>query len=610
METLLKKYCLDAYLNITSDEHLNEYIGDSDQRIKYLTGFTGSNGLAVTCKKNVFYTDSRYYIQAHKELKNYCLLKTQEKPLEDFLFEMEISRVGLNPRHFSYKYVNNLKNSLKKYKIEIIFVDEDFVEKLYPLPKREFKKIYSIENLKILDFYKKNKIPYEKLLYNEINENSLVVGKTCEEKIKEIRGFFKDDEEMIITELDTISWIFNLRGSDISYNPVFYSYASITQKEIKLFVNYQINLPDDITICKYNLFEEYVRNINKSVVISGSCNSLIDSLLTKKRFTTEIRDLQSVKTKEQLEGFNLAYILDGIALCKLFKHIEDNVIKDSSSSDICKNLTELNISENNTKETLSTDIKKINKLNGLTEIEISDMLLKIKSNFYGFKYPSFESIVGYQKNSAIVHYSAGHEIIKNGVVLLDIGSNYIFGTTDTSRTLFLGNPTEEFKRYYTIILKGQLRVLSQTFSLNTNGCILDFLTRMDLLNIKQNYGHASGHGVGHFLCVHENPPTLSPQFNQVLKINQVFSIEPGIYFEDKWGIRLENLVFTESVDETFLKLRDITYVPYQLNLIDMNMLNEDEIKFLNKLNKEIYDKLIDVVDCKEYLEKNTKFIDK
>lgn len=572
MDCLLKKYYLDAYLNITSDEHLNEYIGESDQRVKYLTGFTGSNGLAVTCKKNVFYTDSRYFIQAQKELKNYTLLKTQEKPLEVFFSDMEISRVGLNPRHFSYKYVNNLKILFKKYNIEIIYVNEDFVESIYPLPKSEYKEIYSIENLKILDFYKKNNISNEKMLYKEIDENSLVVGKTCCKKIQEIRNLLKEEEELIITELDTICWIFNLRGSDISYNPVFYAYASITQKDIKLFINTKLYISDEVTICKYDSFEQYIRNIDKNVVISGTCNAFIDSLIINKRYTSEIRDLQSIKTKEQLEGFNLAYILDGIALCKLFKYIENNIYKN------------------------------------ITELEISNMLLKIKSNFYGFKFPSFESIIGYQKNSAIVHYSAGDEIINDGVILLDIGSNYIFGTTDTSRTLFLGTPTKEFKKYYTLILKGQLRVLKQIYSIDTNGCILDFLTRLDLYNNKQNYGHASGHGVGHFLCVHENPPTLSTQFNQNLKINQVFSVEPGIYFENKWGIRLENLVFTEAIDENFMKLRNLTYVPYQLNLIDINMLDKDEITFLNLLNEEIYDKLINFVECKEYLQINTKHI--
>ncbi|WUR02422.1 xaa-Pro aminopeptidase 1 (AMPP) [Vairimorpha necatrix] len=582
INSLLNKYNLGGYINITADEHLNEYIGPSDKRVEFLTGFTGSNGLAVTCKNNALFTDSRYYLQAEKELTNYKMKKMGIDSLEEYLRDnIEIKRVGLNPRHYTTEYIKTLTENLSKHAIELVQITEDFVDEIYAhKPVRIFNKVYSIENYKICDFYKEN---FKRLginenyrnfmIYKDLEENAIICGKTYQEKIKEIREEINEDEELIITEMDTICWVFNLRGSDIKYNPLFYAYASLNKKEVRLFCNAEIKL-ENVEICKYEDFENFLfKNTNKFVV-SNTCNGYLNSLLKSPKYTDKIRLCQSQKTREELEGFNLAYILDGVALNKLFVWI--------------------------------------NKNENVTEKQVSEKLDEIKSEFYGYKFPSFESIVGAGSNSAIIHYSAGEEQIKNDqICLLDVGSNYIFGTTDTSRTLFLGKVNEKIKTMYTKILKGQIRAMSQIYPKNINGCIIDSLTRLDLWNKFENYGHASGHGVGHFLCVHEGPPTLSYNFNSKILLNQVFSIEPGIYYDGEFGIRLENLVFSQEVDDKFMRLVNLTYVPYQWNMIDSSLLEEEEINNINSVFEKIREKILPLISTeeeREYLLKNTSKI--
>lgn len=580
MEEFFTKFNLGAYLNITADEHLNEYIGDSDKRVELLTGFTGSNGLAVTCRRNALFTDSRYFIQAKKELKNYELKKMGEDNLEDFInSNIDIKRVGLNPRHFSYTYIKDLVKNLKKHNIELIQITEDLVDTIYAHKKeRIFNPIYSIENYKIYDFYKQNLKKFginekykEFMIFKDLPEDAIICGKTYQEKLEEVRKLLEDDEELIISEMDTICWIFNLRGYDIKYNPLFYSYACINKKEAKIFSRGKINL-EKVVFLKYEDFESYLLSIKNKVVVSNTCNGYIDSLLSNHKFTSKVRELQSIKTKEELEGFNLAYILDGIALNRLFLWM--------------------------------------NNIQNITEKDVAHKLEEIKSEFYGYKFPSFESIVASGANSAIVHYSAGDKNIQNDeICLLDVGSNYIFGTTDTSRTLFIGRPTKKVKKMYTKVLKGQMRAIRQIYPKNINGCIIDSLTRLDLWDNLENYGHASGHGVGHFLCVHEGPPTLSYNYNNKILVNQVFSVEPGIYYEEEFGVRLENLVYTSEINEKFMELVNITYVPYQLDLIDTSMLQDNEVDFINKIFAHIQEKLTPFLTDKEelkYLMKNTK----
>lgn len=589
IEDLMRQHNIGAYLSRTGDEHLSEYIGDSDKRVKFLTGFTGSNGIAVTCSQNALYTDSRYYIQAERELKDYKLMKTTDAPLDEYLGNvLEIRRVGLCTKLFSDRFVKNLKEKLSKRNIELIPFENDLVDACWEdKPNREFREIYSIEELSLFEYFEKNlgeeKVFEDLLIESNLSKESKLVSKKYKEKLEEVRNIIEEDEILIVSELDTIAWLFNLRGSDIEYNPVFYSFSAISKKECLLFTNGSVTL-EGVETHPYDSFYTFLKGITLKVVFSGGCNAFISHLFPNHRMVESLRKIQSVKGGVEVEGFNLAYILDGIALTKLFEFVEK--FTEEGEKGISEKLTEKGISE---------------KLN------------EIKSNFVGYNGPSFGTIAGVGENSAVVHYEAGDkEVTKDTNVLIDSGSNYFFGTTDTTRTLFLGEPPEEFKKDFTRVLKGQLRTMCGIFPVGVSGGILDGLTRLDLWKEKKSYGHAAGHGVGHFLCVHESPPTLYPGGVDGVIPNQIFSVEPGYYKDGEYGIRIENLVLSQDIGDGFMQFKNITYVPYQLNCIDLNLLSDEEIEEINKISQEIRRVLGKFIkegeDGFEYLMRNTERI--
>ncbi|KAF9761925.1 putative Xaa-Pro aminopeptidase P [Nosema granulosis] len=582
MEDLMKKHNIGAYITRTGDEHLSEYIGDSDKRVKFLTGFTGSNGIAVTCKDSVLYTDSRYYIQAERELKGYKLMRSTDTPIEEYLSNtLENRRVGLCPRFFSGRYYKIIKEKFAKKGLELVSFKNDLVDEIWKdKPERIFKEIYSIENFSLEDFYSKN-LGEENLFKDTPITKSIpkrVVSMNYKEKLEKVRNLIGDDETLIISELDTIAWLLNLRGDDIEYNPIFYSYLVITKRMCHLFVNSKIAL-EDVKIHNYCDFcASFIDVITNKVVFSGDCNAFITNKFPTHRTIEDIRMLQSIKGEAEIEGFNLAYILDGIALTRLFEYVESNY-------------------------------------KSLDEKTVADKLNEFKSIFAGYNGPSFGTIAGAGENSAVVHYEAGDKQLENDMPLLvDSGSNYTFGTTDTTRTLFIGKPSDEFRKDFTLVLKGQLRAMCGTFPVGVSGGILDGLTRLDLWKQKRNYGHAAGHGVGHFLCVHENPPTLYPNSSDAVKPSQIFSIEPGFYKDGEYGIRIENLVLSQDVGDGFMQFKNITYVPYQLDLIDLEMLTDEELDQINSLSREIRRVLERYIEkgsrVHEYLIKNTKELKK
>ncbi|EOB13668.1 Xaa-Pro aminopeptidase 1 [Nosema bombycis CQ1] len=520
-------------------------------------------------------------------------MKTTDKPIEEYLVDViKIKRVGLCTKLFSKKFYDSLKFKLEDKVIELVSFENDLVDQIWQdKPKRVFNEVYSIENELLYEFYEANLKNYEDVLIKgDLSKSTKLVHLKFEEKLKKVRKCIKDDEMLIITELDTISWLFNLRGSDIEYNPVFYSYAAITQKDCKLFLNGKLRDNDTIkdinnndistslfAILKYDDFDSFLNEIKETVVFSGSCNAYISLKFPNSKTIDDIRKLQSIKGIEEIEGFNLAYICDGIALTRLFEIIEKNY-------------------------------------KCFTEKDVANKLHELKKSFKGYTGPSFSTIAGVGSNSAIVHYEAGDKPLENNQpLLIDSGSNYIFGTTDTTRTLFIGKPTVEFKNDFTRVLKGQLRAMTGIYPHNVTENVVDALTRIDLWKNKEDYGHASGHGVGHFLCVHESPPTLSPYGFGKISPSQIFSIEPGLYKDGEYGIRIENLVLSEDIGDKFMRFKNITYVPYQLDLINLDLLTDEEIESLNGISKEIrrvLEKYLKDTEGYEYLIKNTRKLSK
>ncbi|KCZ79304.1 hypothetical protein H312_03309 [Anncaliia algerae PRA339] len=582
MINLLKKKGLSAYIIKISDPHLSEYISESDKYLEKVTGFTGSNGLAIISEKeNVMYTDGRYFIQALEQLKDFKLKKynIDEKVTEYLKNNFSESRIGIDKRMISYSYMKDLKEELKKAKIEIVHLNVN--EIVTGLPERKFNTIIDLEEVKVSDFFIKNSNPEIEsknlvALFNdnpEINTLLLnahnVTGSRREEKIKSIREKLEHDA-LFVAQLDTIAWILNLRGNDIPYSPVFYAYLVIDRHNTTLFTDAELNI-DNIQVKKYAEIEEELKKYEK-IEISGECNSYLVELIKDFSFTDDLNEAKSIKNDVELEGIKLAHILDGAALNLLFGWYEKNA----------------------------------NKIT-MTEKDMGGKLLSIKQTIGGFKEESFGSICGSGKNAAIIHHEAGDNKINNEeILLLDSGSQYYFGTTDVTRTLHFGTPTKEEITNYTRVLKGFLLAKNIYIPQKTKLSAIDAIARVFLWQNQLNYEHGTSHGVGHFLNVHESPP----EYNESLKPNQVLSIEPGYYLKDKYGIRIEDLVYV-SKENDFLRFNSLTVVPFHMKLIDESMLTKEEINQINEYSKFVRNKLKDILkgtDGYDYLMSNTEKI--
>lgn len=594
VKSIISENNLDCYVLFNSDCHLNEYIGPKDRRVPLISNFKGSNATVVISKEPCLITDSRYYIQAESESK----FPLYKEDLFSYIALKGYKRVSFDTRTISSTRFKKLLEKFEEKSIKFIFTDFQYQIKV---EEKESKIIY-LENYNLGDFLgfpklhhtvKTNYSAIDKLVQSSLTETDFAIKKTKEDlnieslniedstivhngvhanpliigylkflgfenfngnvtgtfyqdKIKILRSLI-DDKTLIVTELDTICWILNLRGNDIEFNPLFYSYLIIDQISVTLFTDKVVKL-DDITVKKYNEFEKQLTKlVNEEVIISGDCNQFIYSQFHNIEKTDKIRSLQASKNEIELCGMALAYFFDGLALTELFSFIENN-----------KNFTEKDLS---------------NKLD------------EIKRNFPGYVQPSFETISSTGTNAAIVHHEAGSTVVdKNNVYLIDSGSQYYFGTTDTTRTLFFGKEVpKDLKHDFTLVLRGQLNAMMKNYEKGSKYLEIDEISRSFLKKENKDFGHATGHGVGHFLCVHEHPPVVYPGAKEEIVENQVFSIEPGYYKEDEYGIRIENLVISRKSENGF-KIQNITLVPYQNAMVEIEMLTENERKFYNGIN--------------------------
>lgn len=308
----------------------------------------------------------------------------------------------------------------------------------------------------------------------------------------------------------------------------------------------------------YYKFEKFLQCIrNKKVKIGKNVNAFIyDTLVTNKNvvlFSDMISDLKSIKNRTELFGFVLSHIYDSIALCKLFDWMDYKLI-------------------NNEK---------------ISEAEVSTQLISFKEKNKGFKSPSFETISAYAGNGAIIHHRGGNDEVKrDNLYLIDSGSQYVFGTTDVTRTICLGEPSLEQKNNFTTVLKGQINAMLANIPNKSLGSVLDTITREPIWKLEYTYPHGTGHGVGHFLNVHESPPTIGTSEAR-LQTDMVFSIEPGYYKENEYGIRIEDLVVTRKKSKNYLKLINLTLVPLQKKMIHEDLLTNDQKDYLLEFNAKV-----------------------
>ncbi len=553
LQEQMKKENIDAFIVYSADPHMSEYLPEEWLERAWLTGFTGSAGFAVvTQNKAALWTDGRYFVQAPAELEGSGieLMKDGVEGTPNYIdwIKSEIPEngtVAVNALATANTNWELLEQKLASKNIKV--VDQPLLKELWTERTLQGKKnpvfVHPVER----------------------------AGKSVQEKLLAIGQKMEDQEASvhIISSLDDVAWTLNLRGSDVQSNPVFLGYIIMTKNEAILFVDLEKLQPEarkqldeaGVKMMPYDEFFSHLKTIkNEKILISPNTNqSVFDALAADNTFIKAPVPgnlMKAQKNETELEGFRTVMQRDGVAMVNFLYWLTHQAGKEE--------MTEYTIGE---------------KLHGFR---------KASKNFVG---DSFNPIVGYQGNGAIVHYSAKKEgskdVSNSGSILVDSGGQYLEGTTDITRTLALGAVSDEFKRDSTLVLQGMIRLSMVKFPKGTKGVHLDAIARLPLWMNGKDYAHGTGHGVGSFMNVHEGPQNIRKDMNaQDLLPGMVCSNEPGFYVENEYGIRHENLVAvkeaTTTVSGTFYEFETLTVCPFFTDTIVKDMLSEEEVEWLNK----------------------------
>ena len=572
MRTLMKERGYDAYIIPHGDQHNNEYIAESDERIKFISNFSGSNGLGlVTNDVALMWTDGRYYIQIEKEL--YPGWKMKKMSGDDESLSLYIlknvpknSTIGMDFSLFSQETAISLKAKLREY----IFIDDtnNLIDDIWGTLKPK----YNCNKIIILPVEFTGETVFNKYNIVDLALQSIIESDEDLNKFKNYR--------MLISRLDDIAWLLNLRGDDIPYNPVFFSYALFCKNSdelsVKLFINK--NKVDSPEILKY--LEENKIQLYDYKQIFDELENTSDDLITfldeestnhriyqkiinlkkgKLNFIEEdiIEDIKSVKNKVEIEGYRKANLKDSVSLIKFFSWLEEELVT--------KNRVDLN------------------------EYQVCIENKKARENQENFMGESFAPICAVGANAAIIHYEPNKDLHsdlnKDLIFLCDTGAQYKDGTTDITRTVHYGKPTKREKEMYTRVLLGNLSLERLIFKKGKTFAHLDMVPRSYLLMVGEDYLHGTTHGVGHFLNVHEGP------YGKALKVGNILTNEPGYYEKDNFGIRIENEVLVVEKDEKKLGFENLTFVPYERNLIDMDLISNDFKDYIDNFHKKCFEKL-------------------
>ena len=570
---------IDACIIPSSDPHQSEYVADHWKSRQWISGFTGSSGtVVITTKHAGLWTDSRYFIQAEEQLKGSGIelhkLGIPHTPeYLDWMKENLLpgSKVGLDGRLFSVGQVRKLAKHFSDQKIDLD-TNCDLIGQIW------------------LD---RPSLPLSPVFEHEVK----YAGSSREEKMGKVREKMGGSDFYLISTLDDIAWLFNLRGSDVECNPVFYAYAVIGRDAAWLFVEIA-KLPEalkmtlnqeGIIIHPYGEMENFLNKLpaGQTIIIDlGSTSNQVFNAIPKESVREGdniIAPLKAIKNPVEIQHCKNIMVRDGIALLRMFMWLE---------------------------QTLEERL--------VPETEVAEKLIECRRALGNYVGESFDAIVGYNSNGAIVHYRPEPgicaEIQKKGILLVDTGGQYLDGTTDITRTIALGIPTKEQITDFTLVLKGHIALCRAKFPKGTTGVQLDTLARMFLWQHHLNYGHGTGHGVGFFLNVHEPPQGFSPVVNTpraniAFEPGMLTSNEPGLYKTGQYGIRTENLVLCVEDGKSdfgeFYGFENVTLFPIDLSLIDKNMLSEDERQWLNNYHREVFQKLYPNLEEKErkWLEK-------
>ncbi|MFA9391882.1 MAG: aminopeptidase P family protein [Prolixibacteraceae bacterium] len=559
LRSLMQTNGLSAYLINGSDPHMSEYVPERWQSREYISGFSGSYGwLAITADKATLWTDSRYYLQAGEQLNDTGIEMIKARDTESptivqwIVEELEAGQMlGFDGSCYSSAEVKNFKKVFSGHQIEMN---------------------YSIDLLNDV-WTDRPGIPDQKAFLHPVKW----AGLSRAQKFDQIRAelFKSSAKTIVLTALDDIGWTFNLRGADVDCNPVALAYAIISETSVQLFID-QSKLNDQqkselkadgVELLDYLQFYSSLLEIkNQTVFIDPDrVNFLIQQSLKENNQLIEGLSipalLKSCKNEAELEGMKKAHINDGLALLDFQMWLEDAMVHET-----------------------------------VTEWDVAQKLIEVRSKRMGYVGTSFFPIVGYHDHGAIVHFHVSPEsanvLKREGILLFDSGGQYEFGTTDITRTIALGPVTDQMKKDFTLVLKGMIALSRVKFPKGTHGCHLDVLARQALWSNYLNYGHGTGHGVGAFMNVHEGPGSIRPDLNnQQIRLGNVFSNEPGFYRVGEYGIRIENLMYcvADSVTEygDFYQFSTLTKFPIDTQLIDVNLLTPEEKIWINSYHQNL-----------------------
>ncbi|KAI9890238.1 MAG: hypothetical protein M1814_004400 [Vezdaea aestivalis] len=580
LRSLMKEHKVDIYVIPSEDSHQSEYIAPCDARREFISGFSGSAGCAVvTLEKASLATDGRYFNQASKQLDaNWELLKqglTDVPTWQDWTATQSEGGkvVGVDPSVITTANARKLAEKIKKKGgSDLVPTQENLVDIVWGShrPSRPNNKV------KVLGVK--------------------FAGKESEAKIEDLRKELvkKQSAGFVISMLDEIAWLFNLRGSDIPYNPVFFSYALITTDSATLFVDHDkldeevmTHLGKRVSVKPYEAVLGDLAAINATLekqesgaprtkyLVSKKASWALTEALGGEKNVEEIRspiaDAKAIKNATELEGMRACHIRDGAALSEYFAWLEEQLLENGKQID---------------------------------EVEGADMLEEIRSKHQYFAGLSFDTISSTGPNAAVIHYKpepGNCSIIDpKAVYLCDSGAQYFDGTTDTTRTLHFGQPTDMERLSYTLVLKGNIALDRAVFPKGTNGMALDTLARQFLWEEGLDYRHGTGHGVGSYLNVHEGPIGIGTriEYSEVpISAGNVLSDEPGYYEDGSFGIRIENIIMCQEAktrfqfgEKPYLGFEHATMVPMCRSLTDVSSLSSVEKKWLNDYHQEVFDK--------------------
>ena len=549
LEDIIQNKGVDYYLISTTDEFLNEYVPEHCMRLKWLTNFTGSNGIAlISKKKKFFFTDGRYTLQAQKELQKLFQIKDLSRTsIQNFISSnLKKKKILVDTRIFSRSFILELINSSKKSNTKIIHDKKNTIDSIW----KDKPKLQSVPF-----FFLEEKFS----------------GCASNIKIKKIKKEI-DNNTLIISSPESVCWLLNIRGYDLPNTPIVLSRLIIRNNTITLYVDLQ-KVPDNlkfsskIIIKDINSFDHDISKFSEEVVfIEKQVSYFIYKTLSKKN-TVKIlndicKDFKSIKNTIEIKNSKLSHVNDGVALVKFFYWLEKSLDQNISEYEAAKKL---------------------------------ELFRRENKNFFSLSFPTISASGA---NGSIIHYnpqSKSSILKKSQLYLCDSGAQYIGGTTDITRTIFLGRKTapQKIKDLYTLVLIGHLNLSVLKFPKGTKGYQIDSIARFELWKKGLDYNHGTGHGVGSFLGVHEGPQSISKSpVNVELKPGMIISNEPGYYKDKSYGIRIENLVLVKKSSlKNFYDFETLSLFPYEQNLINKSLLNVNHINWINNYHTLVLKKL-------------------